>query len=283
MPPRSYRDLLRIPDLPALLAATTLSRLAGRMFSLAIVLYALERFSSPALAGWLSFAAVVPGLAVSPLAGALLDRIGPVSAIAVDMAASAALMLALTVADWLGWANPATLLVLVAIYSLTNPLSRAGVRTLLPRLVPPEALDRANALDTATYAAIDVIGPGLAGVLIGFGGSLPALIVIALTFGAAAMFTARIHYLSPRQRLVPARNGGRRLACRQPADAARPRAFLFALSGDVGRARRRGAGLRDPELRTRHRKLGHGSVVGRIGCRRRHRRPGRRPPAYDGP
>src|SRR5205809_933356 len=117
----TYRDLLRIADLPALLAATTLSRLAGRMFSLAIVLYALERFHSPALAGWLSFAAVVPGLVVSPVAGTLLDRIGPVFAIAVDMAASAGLMLALIAADWLGLASPGALLVLVAIYSLTNP------------------------------------------------------------------------------------------------------------------------------------------------------------------
>jgi MFS family permease len=167
------------------------------MFSLAIVLYALERFHSPALAGWLSFAAVAPGLVVSPVAGTLLDRIGPVFAIAVDMAASAGLMLALIATDWSGLANPAVLLALVAVYSLTNPLSRAGVRTLLPRLVPSDALDRANALDTAIYAAIDVVGPGVAGVLIGFGGSLPALIVIALTFGVAAVFTARIHYLSP--------------------------------------------------------------------------------------
>lgn len=195
--PATYRDLLRIADVPALLAATTLSRLAGRMFSLAIVLYALERFSSPALAGWLSFAAVVPGLVVSPLAGAFLDRVGPVSAIAVDMAASAALLLALIAADALGWANPAVLLVLVAIFSLTNPLSRAGVRTLLPRLVPVPALDRANALDTAIYAATDVIGPGFAGLLIGFGGALPTLIVIGLTFAAAAVFTARIHFLPP--------------------------------------------------------------------------------------
>jgi MFS family permease len=195
--PVTYRSLLSIPDIPALLGATTFSRLAGRMFSLAIVLYALERFHSPALAGWLSFAAVVPGLVISPIAGALLDRIGPVSAIAVDMAASAALMLAMILADWFGLAHPAVLIVLVAIYSLTNPLSRSGVRTLIPRLVPTQALDRANALDTAIYAAVDVAGPGLAGVLVGFGGSLPALIVIALTFGAAAIFTARIHYLPP--------------------------------------------------------------------------------------
>lgn len=195
--PVFYRELLRIPDMPALLAATTLSRLASRMFSLAIVLYALERFHSPALAGWLSFAAIVPGLVISPVAGALLDRIGPVSAIAIDMAASATLMFAMILADIFGFTNPIALVVLVTIYSLTNPLSRSGVRSLLPRLVPRGSLDAANALDTAIYAVTDVIGPGAAGLLIGLGGALPSLVVIALTFAAAALATARIHYLSP--------------------------------------------------------------------------------------
>ncbi len=195
--PVSYRDLLRIADMPALLTATTLSRLASRMFTLAIVLYALERFHSPVLAGWLAFAAVVPGLIVSPIAGALLDRIGPVSAIAVDMAASATLMAVLILADTFGHANPTVMLTLIALYSLTNPLSRSGVRTLIPRLAPPHARDAANALDTAIYAVTDVIGPGVAGLLIGFVGALSTLIVIALTFAAAAIATARIHYLPP--------------------------------------------------------------------------------------
>ena len=70
--------------------ATLLARLAARMFALAIVLYALTRTGSPVLAGWLAFAAVAPGLAISPIAGALIDRVGSVWAISVDMAASAA-------------------------------------------------------------------------------------------------------------------------------------------------------------------------------------------------
>ena len=47
----SYRALLDVPGLPALMLATTMSRLAGRMFSLTLVLYVLARLSSPALAG----------------------------------------------------------------------------------------------------------------------------------------------------------------------------------------------------------------------------------------
>ena len=184
--PVSYRRLLDVADLPALLMATCLSRLAGRMFTLAIVLYALARFGSPVLAGWLSFAAVAPALAVSPLAGALLDRVGAARAIAMDTAASATCLVALVAADRLGVATAPVLLVLVTLFSLSSPLREAGIRTLLPRLVPTDALDRVNALDTASYAVVDVLGPALAGALMGLVGPEPTMGAIALAYAAAA-------------------------------------------------------------------------------------------------
>ncbi|WP_260854870.1 hypothetical protein [Mesorhizobium amorphae] len=63
----SYRALMSIPGLSPLILAATLSRLAARMFGLTLVLFVLARFSSPALAGWLTFAAIAPGLLISPL------------------------------------------------------------------------------------------------------------------------------------------------------------------------------------------------------------------------
>jgi MFS family permease len=176
-----------VPDLPALLTATLLSRLGGSVFSLTIVLYALSRFASPAFAGWLTFAALAPGLAISPLSGALLDRIGPSRAIGVDMAASAALVVAMLIADRFDAAGVNTLFVLVTLFSLTSPLSAAGVRTLLPRLVPVEALDRVNALDTAIGAIADVCGPAVAGLLVGLAGAETALAFVAATYAAAAV------------------------------------------------------------------------------------------------
>src|SRR4051812_9713491 len=113
----TYRRLLAIRGVPALLAAMTLSRLAGRMFALALVLYALDRFGSPALAGWLTFAAVAPGLAASPLAGTALDRLGAATAVGVDLAASAALLLAIVLAGALGWDSPPLVFTLATLYS----------------------------------------------------------------------------------------------------------------------------------------------------------------------
>ncbi len=170
-----------------LVLATCLSRLASRMFALVIVLYVLQRFDSPVLAGWVVFAAMAPGLVISPLAGALLDRMGAAKAIAIDMAASAALLLGLAVADMAGAVTAPLLLGFAATLSLTAPLGTAGIRVLIPRLVPNDALDRANALDTSSYALISVSGPAVAGVLFGFAGSQATLLVIVLLYIAAAI------------------------------------------------------------------------------------------------
>jgi MFS family permease len=190
----SYRLLLRVPNLRALLLATCLSRLGGRMLSLAIVLYALSRTGSPELAGWLSFALVAPGLLISPVAGALIDRAGAVWAITADMAASAVCLLALVLVDRVGWGSPPILLALAAVFSLTSPLSAAGIRALLPRLVPAELLDRVNALDTSIWGVTDVLGPALAGLLMGLAGAAPAFGLIALIYAGAAVCVGGVRY-----------------------------------------------------------------------------------------
>jgi predicted MFS family arabinose efflux permease len=185
--PLSYRELLRLPQIGSLLSATALSRLAGRMFILTIVLHALDRTHSATFAGWLSFAALAPGLVTSPLSGAILDRIGAIQAIVIDMAISATLLFGLAIAGAAGQDTPALLLGLVGLFSLTSPLSAAGIRTVLPRLVPSDVLDRANALDTLIHGLVDVTGPAMAGVLVATVGAPVTLLLIAALYAAAAL------------------------------------------------------------------------------------------------
>lgn len=191
----SYRGLLKIPGLFPLILAATLSRLAARMFVLTLVLFVLARFSCPALAGWLTFAAIVPGLAVSPVAGVLLDRVGPTIAVKIDMIASAAFITAISFAAWGGWSNPSILFILVMLFSLAGPLGAAGTRTLLPRLVPPHALDRANALDTAVYAIVDIVGPAMAGVVVAWLGPEAAMTMISAGYAGAAICLSHVQRL----------------------------------------------------------------------------------------
>src|ERR1700739_3545969 len=183
----SYRRVLRLPQVPQVLACACFSRLADRMFMLTIVLYALQRYRSQTFTGWVAFAAVFPGLIASPFSGVLLDRLRAPLAIAVDLLVMACVLLALTVLDHAGQMGAALLITLVTIGSLTGPLSASGIRVLIPRLVPDEGLEPANALDTGSFALIEVLGPALGGTLIGFGGPAVAMPVIASLYALAAV------------------------------------------------------------------------------------------------
>jgi MFS family permease len=197
-PTISYWQLIRLPNVLALLSATGLSRLAGRMFMIVIVFHALAVFGSPSLAGWIAFAAIAPGLVVSPLAGAFLDRAGAARGVVVDLAVSSGLVLALAVWIGVGWASPSVVLLLAAVFALTSPLGAAGVRVLLPRLVPSQVLDRANALDTAVDAVAEVIGPSVAGALVGLAGSIAAFAVIAIAYAGATICILLVQGAAPR-------------------------------------------------------------------------------------
>src|SRR5690349_15930593 len=181
-----------IPHLPSLLVSMALSRLAARMFALTLVLFVLARYASPTLAGWLIFAAVTPGLLLSPICGAVLDRVGPTMAVRLDLFASALFTALLAVTSWLGWTDPALLFILVILYSITGPLGASGIRLLLPRMVPREALDRANALDTAIWAVVDVLGAATAGLSVAWLGPETTIVIVALVYAGAALSLLKV-------------------------------------------------------------------------------------------
>ena len=194
----SYRALLAIPGLPRLVGSMVLARIAGQMTSLILVLFALERYNSPAVAGAATFLAIAPGLVASPIAGALLDRHGRTRLVVLDYAV-AALSLALIAFLALIDALPVPLLlIIVTITALTFPLSHTGVRTLFPILVPQPLWERANALDSNGYVISSVFGPALAGALVALFGAPTALFVTAGFAGAAAIIAVGLRDPSPR-------------------------------------------------------------------------------------
>ena len=82
--PSSYRALLEVPTLGRILLATAIARIAQAMVGVALVLFTLQEYGSPQLAGLVTFAALFPGLVVSPICGALLDRHGRTRLILLD-------------------------------------------------------------------------------------------------------------------------------------------------------------------------------------------------------
>jgi MFS family permease len=183
----SYRRLFALPTFPRLAAATVLGRIGGNLWQIALILFVLQRYHSPALAGFAAFLSVVPGLVISPLAGALLDRHGRVRLILVDYTVGTVALSLLATLSLLHHLSAGLLLVIVALGSLTGPLTASGTRTLFPLVVPRELWDRANAVDSGSQAIASVFGPALAGFFVAWFGGEGAFFITAGFFVASGM------------------------------------------------------------------------------------------------
>lgn len=163
------------------------------MLSVGLVLFVLSRYHSPQLAGAAVFLITFPGLLISPVAGALLDRYGRSRLVSVDYLVVAALLGLLAALAFAHALSPSVLLLICALSSLTGPLGIGGARSLVPSIVPNHLWERANALDSSSDVLSTIIGAPLAGILVGLVGGEWALSATATLFGCAgvAMLTVR--------------------------------------------------------------------------------------------
>jgi MFS family permease len=187
--PATYRRLLRVPGFRQLLISSLLTRTASQMWTVGLILFALQRYHSPSVAGVSLFLLIFPGLLLSPVAGALLDRHGRKRLMTLDFTVAA---VCLTVIVVLAAANRLPvwgLYVILVGGSLTSTLSIAGARSFFPLIVPRDLWDRGNAADSVCFGVANIAGPALAGVLIAALGGEAALVGAAVGYvvGAVAL------------------------------------------------------------------------------------------------
>src|SRR5258708_7676013 len=183
----SYRQLLVLEGFAQLAMAALCARVATSMGQVTVVLLVLHLYGSPSLAGLAICLGIGPGLLVSPLAGALLDRHPRVRLIRVDHVVAAMSLLLISGLTWAGRLSPWVLLAALAVSSLTAPLSDTGTRSMLPAVVPSRLWDKANALDSGGYVMAGLLGPPLGGVLVAAGGPAVAILVTGMLYGVAAL------------------------------------------------------------------------------------------------
>jgi predicted MFS family arabinose efflux permease len=162
------------------------------MWLLILVLFVLGRYHSPQLAGVTAFLAILPGLLLAPVAGALLDRYGRAPLVVADYLIAAIAAGLVGGLSGLHMLPPQALLTIVTLASLTNPLSVAGARSLFPTLVPRTMWERANALDSSGHVIASLAAAPLAGTLVGLVGGEWALAAAGATFLAAAVVMVRL-------------------------------------------------------------------------------------------
>jgi MFS family permease len=183
----SYRALFSVPSLGRVLVSMQISRIAQSMISLVMILFALQRFNDPSLAGLVAFASIVPGLVISPIAGALLDRHGRVGLIIIDYVVAAVALLLVAVLSLSGHLTALLLVGIVTLAAFTGPLSSSGLRSLFPLMVPEPLWERVNALDSNGWVVATVVGAPLGAVVAQIVGFEAALIGIAAAYALAAV------------------------------------------------------------------------------------------------
>jgi MFS family permease len=182
-----YIALLRRPRYPSFVLTVSLSRMTGAMFITSGVLLVLGRTGSAGLAGLTAAASTLPGALSGPVLGAWLDvaRRRRVLIVADQLLSVIALLGILVLAGHApNWTVPAV----AVLYGITRPFSTGSFVSALAEVSGDELLDRASALEATSLNLGIVVGPALAGVLVGTIGA-PAVVEIqaALTVLVAVL------------------------------------------------------------------------------------------------
>ncbi|HLQ78152.1 MAG TPA: MFS transporter [Terriglobia bacterium] len=183
----SYRALLTLPSVGRLLAGMQIARIAQSMMGIAVVLFTLNSYHSPVLAGVATFFSIFPGIVMSPLAGALLDRYGRSWLVVLDYFVTMTALILLGVLFLVHLLPVWLLLVIVTFASMTSTLSGPGLRSLFPIIVPSHLWERINAVDSAGFVIATIVGPPIAAVLVSVYGGAATLITVGLAYGLAAI------------------------------------------------------------------------------------------------
>ena len=180
--------------------------------------------TSTGKAGWTGIVAAagfVPQALLAPIGGALADRVPRRTLLLCTTAAQTVFAAVLTFLASIGTPSPGVVTLIVFGAGCASALGFPAFQALLPDLVPVEELPGAIALSSAQWNLGRVIGPALAGVVIGFGGYELAFSINTASFFAVLAVIASFTLPPPSYHgdtsIVDAMREGMRFVRRDPA------------------------------------------------------------------
>lgn len=138
--------------------------------------------------GIVAAAAFVPAAVLGPIGGALADRLERKKLLLITTTIQTALAALLTTLAATGTPSPIVVTLIVFAAGCASAIGFPTYQSVLPDLVPPEDLVGAIALSSAQWNLGRVVGPALAGIVIGFGGYAWAFGINTVSF--VAVFVA---------------------------------------------------------------------------------------------
>lgn len=178
------------------LAARTVDLLGTALTPVVLTLVALEETKSASATGVVLAANVLPMLVFMLAGGVLADTFPRSRILTATAAASAATQAAMAGLLFSDAFNLGAMAALSAASGILAAFSGPALRGIVPDLVAPGDIQRANAALATSKNATRILGPALAGVLVTFVGGGWALLADAVTSLFAAILFARLPRLS---------------------------------------------------------------------------------------
>jgi MFS family permease len=188
----SRAEILRHRPLRALLAAEVISSTGTQMTWLALPWFVLVTSGSAARMTIVMAVALLGFAAASLPSGPLLHRLGARRTMLLADAARAPLMLLVPVLHWSGDLTYAPLVVLALLLGMLGAPFFTAQRVILPELLGEDerTVGQANALFQGAIRTTLLLGPPLAGVLIGVFGATTVLVIDAGTYVVSFLLVA---------------------------------------------------------------------------------------------
>lgn len=151
---------------------------------------AWELTHSPAWVGVLAFCNLFPSVIVSPIAGAIADRVDRVRMATIVQFALVIHSIVLMTLLGTGMMRVEILAVLEVLAGLMQAGQQPARQSIVPGLVPRSELTGAVALNSLTYNLARFVGPAISGPVVAIWGVMPAIVINAF----AALITALSMY-----------------------------------------------------------------------------------------
>lgn len=185
--PRLTVAPLRVRPFRFLVLGQAISEFGNAFQVVALPLLIFARGGAAAQIGLVVSAFGFGRLITTPVAGILVDRYGAVRIMAVSDLGRMLLAAGLTAVAATGWGGTAVIAMIAGPVGLLAGLFMPAEWAVMPGLLPAEELAAGNALNTTITYAAGLIGPSIAGLVVGFADPAVAFGIDAATFAVSAL------------------------------------------------------------------------------------------------
>lgn len=181
-----YRDVLRQKEFGKLMLASVITRFGDSLDAIAFTWLVYQVTGSAAWSGFIFALNRVPTILLQPFAGAAVERRNK-KYIMVAADVIRGIVVALLAWSYVaGTINPWIMAVFTLIISMVEAFEMPAATAMIPKLLDAEYYEFGMSFKSVVCTVVELIGTGLAGIIIGCFGVQAAILIDAATFFGAA-------------------------------------------------------------------------------------------------